>query len=368
MHPTYDVGVCFFRGRPITPAHVATVRASLGVGQYAIALIGSVNEAPHFKNPHTFEEVSQMLRASLSAEESDRVFIFGIEDRESDLLWIRDAQRIVDNQVKRLSLGISPKIALVGYSKDGSSYYLKKFPDWGSVATQAIVNEDESLVSATDIRNKLYRAEDPAMEVEALYKKRTIPQGTYLFLRQWVHEAHFVLMRDEFKFMMDEYLPKFHPNPYTGDPQQFNCADMFVFHAGAVALVQRGQMPGIGLWASPGGHKRSYQTFLDAGLDEFGQETKAYDLNPGFDRDVLASHVRGMKLLDNPWRSNREVTVSVAYGVILPSTMPRLILKGADDAREARWWNTDEVKRSMMFEDLYNPFEYFLNSFRDLTI
>jgi bifunctional NMN adenylyltransferase/nudix hydrolase len=363
--------ICVFAGRmrPPTSAHLANIRAGLVAAQYTFVMIGSAHEAPHFKNPHTFEEVSQMIRASLMPAENDRVFIFGIEDRESNLLWVRDVQKIATEQAKRLSFGREPRIALIGYAKDGSSYYLKMFPGWDSVATQAVLHTEDSMVSATDIRNAIYDADVPEAEVERLYRcePQLIPQGTYLFLRQWVNTAQFRLMQAEYKFMIHEYLPLFPKNPYTGDPQQFPCADLFMFHAGAVCLVQRAKMPGKGLWASPGGHKRAYQTFLDAALDETGQETQLYDLNPWLTRDTLASYIRGEKMLDNPWRSNREVTFSMAYGALIPASQPRPIIKGADDAKQARWWNTDEVTRAMTFEDHFNPFEFFLNSFRDLT-
>lgn len=365
----YDICVFAGRMRPPTAAHLANIRAGLTAAQYTFVVVGSTNEATHFKNPHTFEEVSQMIRASLTPAENDRVFIFGAEDRENNLVWVRDVQRIVHAQAKRMSLGEQPRIALVGYAKDGTSFYLKLFRGWASVSTQAVTGVEDSLVSATDIRNSIYDAEDPTAQVELLYNTtpKIIPQGTYLFLRQWVNTDHFHLMRAEYKFMIHDYLPKFPKNPYTGDPQQFPCADIFMFHAGAVCLVQRDQMPGKGLWAAPGGHKRAYQTFLDAALDEGGQETLIFDLNENLPRDMLASFVRGEKMLDNPWRSNREVTFSMAYGVLIPASLPRPLVQGADDARQARWWNTDEVTRPMMFEDHFNPFESFLTSFRDLT-
>jgi bifunctional NMN adenylyltransferase/nudix hydrolase len=366
----YDI--CAFAGRmrPPTEPHLKNIRACLLSGQYAFIFVGSAFEAPHFKNPHTFDEVVGMIRGSLTPAENDRVYIFPVEDRESNLQWVRDVQRITTREAANLKLGHEPRIALVGYAKDGTSYYLKMFPEWGAVATQAVLGEQELPVSATDIRHSIYDAEDPAAQVELLYRSepQVIPQGTYVFLRQWVHTAQFELMRAEYKFMVKEYLPLFPKNPFTDDPQQFPCADGFMYHAGSVCLVQRGQMPGLGLWASPGGHKRAYQTFEEAMLDEVNQETQILDLNDWLTRDMLASFIRGEKMLDNPWRSNREVTFSMAYGLVIPAHYPRPAIKGADDARQARWWNTDEVVRSMMFEDLYNPFEYFLHQFDDLSI
>jgi bifunctional NMN adenylyltransferase/nudix hydrolase len=364
--------ICVFAGRmrPPSEPHMANIRACLLSGQYGFIFVGSAHEAPHFKNPHTFEEVAGMIRSSLTAAENDRIFIFPVEDRANNLMWVRDVQRITKAQAARLHFDHEPTIALVGYEKDGSGYYLKMFPEWASVATQAVYGEPSVPISSTNIRNAIYRSENPALEVEALYRNspQLIPHGTYIFLRQWVNTEQFRLMQAEYNFMVNEYLPEFPKNPYTEDPWQHPCADMFMYHAGAVCLIQRDKMPGKGLWASPGGHKRAYQTFQECALDEVGQETKIFELNDWLTRDLLSSFIRDEKMLDNPWRSNREVTFSMAYGAVIPAHYPRPVIEGADDARQARWWNTDEVTRSMMFEDLYNPFEWFLNKFNDLSI
>lgn len=365
----YDICVFAGRMRPPTGAHLANIRAGLANAQYVFVIIGSTGEATHFKNPFTFDEVQSMLRGSLSHVENDRVFIFGVNDRDNDLTWVRDVQKIVHEQTQRLSLGDNPRIALVGCEKDGSSYYLKLFRQWGSVGVAPILNGGESM-SATTMRMSLYEAENPYQYLQTmkdLHGSQYLPHGTFIFLRQWVNTPHFAQMRAEALFMRDE-LKKFQPNPYTGQPQQHNCADFYLQHGGAVLLVKRDRMPGEGLWAVPGGHKNAYDTFRAAALRELGEETGIFDLNETITPDVINSYIRGEKLLDNPWRSNREVTVSVAYGALLPGSFTRPLVEGADDAREARWWNIDEITRGMMFEDHYNIIEDFSTRFRDLTI
>jgi bifunctional NMN adenylyltransferase/nudix hydrolase len=156
--------------------------------------------------------------------------------------------------------------------------------------------------------------------------------------------------------MEKEYLPQFPQTPY---PRFFTAADACVIMGGQVLLVRRGEMPGKGLWALPGGHVKMHETFLSAALRELGEET-----NIDVELNVLRMAVKGEKVCDDPWRSTRMRTVSIAYGIHLIGTeLP--FVQAADDANEARWWNINEVTRSMMFEDHYLIIEHFANRFRD---
>lgn len=360
----HDYDICLFNGRmrPVTAAHVGIIVEGLEHAQYVFVTVGSVNEPINFRNPFTYEQVREMLRASLTPMQNDRVFLFGVEDHDSDLGWVRSVQRMVSQQAKHLFPDRDAKIALIGHKKDESSYYLKLFPQWDSIAATV---QFENL-DATTIRDNLYRADAPIEQVSAHRVAGEIPLGTYLFLREWIHSSAFERMRAE-RLFMEKELEKFARNPYTGERHQHVCADFCLIQAGFVLLVRRGQMPGEGLWALPGGHKLGKQTFRTAALDEIEQETKITELNEHITRDFLSLCIRGEKLLDNPWRSTRETTISVAYGALLPGTeQPKV--EGADDAREARWWAIDEVTRSMMFEDHFNVIEDFTNRFRDIAL
>ena len=166
-----------------------------------------------------------------------------------------------------------PNIALIGYSKDHSSYYLKLFPQWGAYSVDP--HGRHGILSATDIRDALYVADEPATYLAKIRQDGgdfVYPRGTYLLLREWVHTSAFERMRAEQKFMT-EYLAQFQRNPYTDEPQTFNTADACIMMAGHTLLVRRGQMPGEGLWAMPGGHVHVHERFSYASAREAIEET-----------------------------------------------------------------------------------------------
>jgi bifunctional NMN adenylyltransferase/nudix hydrolase len=347
--------ICVFAGRfrPFHAGHHFVVKAALDAGQYVFVIVGSINEPINFRNPFTFGEVREMIRASLSPEEADRVFILGIEDQDTDIKWVTAVQAVVAKQISQLHLGNNPAISLIGYSKDASSYYLKLFPHWGAIE----VKDGNPDIDATAIRGSLYSADKPALELQHLHENdKFVPHGTYWFLREWVHSSEFERLRAEY-FFMTEYLSQFSQEPY---PRFFTAADACVIQAGHVLLVRRGQMPGEGLWALPGGHVGMHESFKDAAIRELIEET-GIDAQPA----TLRLLTRGEKLLDNPWRSTRMRTVSVAYGIYLEGTSLPAV-EGKDDANCARWWPIDEVTREMLFEDHFNVIAHFANQFRDL--
>lgn len=362
---TYDVCVFAGRFRPFHAGHLLIVREALKNAQYAFVIVGSINEPINFRNPFTFAEVREMIRTSLSPEDADRVFILGIEDQDTDLKWVTAVQAAVTKQLAVLSLGISPQIALIGYSKDESSYYLKLFPQWGSVAVKP-----EFELDATVIRDMLYKSEDPRFTLRILTnEKLMLPRGTALFLREWIETDHFERMQAEALFM-ESYLDQFQRNPYTDERQTFTCADACVIQSGHVLLVMRDALPGKGLWALPGGHVHENERFKDAAIRELCEETAIDEANRWSDsgpitRDKLRAAVRGVKFLDDPWRSTRKRTISMVYGIHLTgTTLPEV--KGKDDAKVARMWPLDEITREMMFEDHFNVIQHFANQFSDL--
>jgi bifunctional NMN adenylyltransferase/nudix hydrolase len=352
-----DIDVCVFAGRfrPFHEGHHHVIKTALEAAQYLFIFVGSINEPVNYRNPFTFEQVREMIRVSLHPRDADRVFIFGVEDMDSDLNWVSNIQKLTGDQIARLSLGTDePTISLIGFSKDASSYYLELFPQWKNIDTGSPFSINN--LSATSMRNNLYETIDPSAMVEALREEMVIPMGTFLFLREWVNGYDFERLRDEYRFMEKEYLPQFPQTPY---PRFFNTADACVIMGGQVLLVRRGERPGKGLWALPGGHVQMHETFEAAAIRELEEETTI-----GVERDTLRLAVKGMKLCDDPWRSTRMRTVSVAFGFRLIGTELPPVL-GADDAHEARWWNINEVTRAMMFEDHYLIIEHFANRFRD---
>lgn len=340
------IDICVFAGRmrPFTDAHLYNIRQGLAAAQYVVVLVGSANQPINFRNPFTFPEVREMVRSSLTPQEADRVFIFGIEDQDTDPKWVVEVQRQVNVLIKRLSFGRDAAVSLIGHSKDDSSYYLEMFPQWGAINTENFGNN----LSATDIRKVLWEDSTSVGDLN-------LPRGTSLFLREWVHSDAWWAMKYEYEAHVHE-LQKFRPHPYN-DWHWNECADAVAIQSGAVLLVKRGMSPGKGLWALPGGH-RQLERFRETALRELCEETGLDEFNPHLSKEVLRTLIWGEKLCDDPWRSTRMVTTSLAYGFRIPGTT-RPIVKGQDDAAEARWWNLDEVTREMMFEDHFNIIKHF---------
>lgn len=236
--------ICVFAGRfrPYHNGHKLVVEEALKNAQYVFLLVGSCDDAINFRNPFSFEEVREMIRASLTPRDADRVFILPMVDRDNDIKWVTDVQTSVKKQIDRLSLGDNPSVALIGYQKDGSSYYLKLFPQWSSIGVEPV-----AMLDATALRNALYTSDNPPSTLLDMWQdgRGDIPHGTYLLLREWIHTDRFLRMRAEYEFMRD-YLGQFSQTPY---PRYFTAADACVIQSGHVLLVRRGAMPGEGLWA-----------------------------------------------------------------------------------------------------------------------
>jgi bifunctional NMN adenylyltransferase/nudix hydrolase len=356
-----DITVFAGRFRPFHAGHLLVVKQALDASQYLFVIVGSRGEPINFRNPFTFEEVREMIRASLTPMEQDRVFILGMEDQENDTRWVAAVQKCVSDQIKVLSLP-NPRISLIGHNKDGSSYYLKLFPQWGSIAVTTGDPKLHGLLGATKLRDDLYNIPEEKNAADVLRQWRdemgqtVYPQGTYMFLREWVNTERFYQMRREYHFMKD-YLSQFPQRPY---PRFFTAADACVIQSGHVLLVRRGQMPGEGLWALPGGHVGIDESFQQAAIRELNEETGI-----NLDENFLLMACKGEKLLDNPWRSTRMRTVSVAYGFeLIGTTLPWV--EGRDDAFVARWWPIDEVTREMMFEDHFGVVQHFATRFNSV--
>lgn len=96
-----------------------------------------------------------------------------------------------------------------------------------------------------------------------------------------------------------------------------------------VLFIQRAHNPFAGLWAFPGGFVEEGERVADAAARELAEET--------------GMRVEGLELLgvyDTPGRDPRGWTVSVAY---LTYTDSEHTVKGADDASDARWFDTDSL-------------------------
>lgn len=137
-------------------------------------------------------------------------------------------------------------------------------------------------------------------------------------------------------------------------------ADVLIQCKNKVLLIQRGGLPGKGLWALPGGFVDKDETLFDAALRELREET---GLSLGYEH-AKSCMVR-KKTFDDPNRSSRGRTVTHAVHFDLTGR-PLDTLEAGDDAAALQWVDIQVAlkMRSVMFEDHFLMLEYFLRKAR----
>jgi bifunctional NMN adenylyltransferase/nudix hydrolase len=131
------------------------------------------------------------------------------------------------------------------------------------------------------------------------------------------------------------------------DTLQFVCSDVVVECAGHVLMIKRGNSPGLGCWAWPGGFKENNETFYECALRELRQETGLRIPLPALMSSAVEFEGNKMpeaqlvnyKIYDSPDRDMGIPRITVAYHLkVQPNrdgTMPKT--KARDDARETQW-------------------------------
>jgi len=329
----YDYLVFIGRFQPFHLGHKEVVDRALSMSERVIMLVGGFGKPRSPRNPWTFEERRDMIRAVYGNNRN--LIIQPIKDYTyNDNLWLKQVQKTVTELVLDNGTSFNPngmndyKIGLIGCEKDHTSYYVNLFPQWGNKSVEFV-----NPINATDIRRVLF--EDS--EIPAVF----LPDKVIDYL---CTDPVIETLQEEYRYYK-HYRQQFNNNPY---PTQHLTADALVTQSGHVLLIQRRSEPGKGLWALPGGFKHDTETFKQAALRELKEETKLKVPLP-----VLEGSITKNFTADAPHRSERGTVVSQVFRIELKAgDLPKV--KAADDAMDAKWVPLSEVKESNMFEDHYH--------------
>lgn len=356
MKYEYDTLVFIGRFQPFHNGHKAVIDAALEKAKEVIVVVGSSFAARNTRNPFTFEERKAMID-SVYADQSNyagaqgmikspRVKVVPVSDYPyDDNKWVAAVQNIVHGA---MSWSADPiRIGLIGHEKDGTSYYLKIFPTWGNVS---VPNVDG--INATDIRNKLLNESSLFEPIEEIISDEVMPILARDVLHKITLNPVFFTLVEEHK-MVKKYKEAWKAAPF---PPTFMTVDAVVVQSGHILLVKRGDMPGKGLWALPGGFLNQEETMLDGAIRELKEETKIKVPVP-----VLKGSIKASKTFDAPNRSARGRTITQAFFIDLGvGELPKV--KGSDDAEKAFWVPLNEVgkQRDRFFEDHAFIIDYFI--------
>lgn len=327
---TFDAAVFIGRFQPFHNGHLAMVQHALAAAQRVVIVLGSSHQSRSPKNPFTWQEREAMIRTALPADAQKRVLFLPMRDFYDEARWVQAVQGGVALLLEADAgpASIPQRIALVGHFKDDSSTYLAQFPQW-----RLLNYPRQNETDATEVREACFAAPAPASSQAdappALLAtlRRHVPEAVAQWLLQWRHQPEFAQLQQEW-LMLKDYKASWSQAPYA---PVFVTVDALVQCQGHVLLVERGQLPGKGLFALPGGYLEQRDTLWESCLRELQEET-TLQLGEERWRDAWVT----TRVFDHPDRSLRgRVITHVFHFDLGHGALPKV--HGADDAKDALW-------------------------------
>jgi len=336
----YDLVVYIGRFQPFHNGHKATLEYASTLADDVLVLIGSANGPRTTRNPWTYEERSQAI-----AKSCPMLWFDGLNDYSyNDNKWIQQ----VGEKVEKIRQNVwashrfatsgrkKVKVAVIGHDKDHTSNYLQYFPQWEYVEMAAFPSEDET-IDSTRIRQLMFSN-------QVSFTDGVIPDTQ---VRDFTKSAEFKGLQREWN-ANEAYKDSWKAAPY---PINHTTVDAVVEQSGHILLIQRGIMPGLGLWAMPGGHFETTEKIVDGIIRALREETKLKVPEKVLrgsltHRDVFADVERSLR--------GRTFTHTGLFQLDNAATLPKV--KGNDDAMDAQWFSLAEFElmQGVMFEDHFS--------------
>lgn len=311
------VTVYIGRFQPLHLGHTELIQRALASSDLVIILVGSAFQARTIKNPFTYEERKDMLERWMRSEAyfPEDVSILPLVDQPyNNAKWIQSVQETVTDVL--VSKGWSDDnvdIHLIGSDRDESTWYLKAFPQWRLLLETPVQLKGD--LSATYLRARMF-VDARRLEASAW---PDVPTSVLDHLNSFYRSTEWQQLKDEYDFIK-KYKSAWAVAPYA---PTFVTADCVVIQSGHILVVERGQLPGRGLWALPGGFVKPRQRLLDAAITELMEETGIK-----VPEKVLRASVVTKESFDDPDRSLRGRTITTAYLIRLDDTKPLPKVKG----------------------------------------
>ena len=316
--PSFKTLVFIGRFQPLHSGHVHVMQKALAICERLVVLVGSSNRSRSAKNPFSYAERQAMISAALP--EDAHVSILPLPDTlYNDRLWVKKVEQRLEQSVG------DGELAVVGHSKDESTYYLESFPDWGF---EEIENFEG--LNATDVRETFFRSAELPSE--------GLPQATCQFLQAFKATEDYRALVEEQDYI-DRYAEAWSKAPY---PPVFVTVDALVRYGDECLFIRRGNAPALGLLAMPGGFLDPDERALDAAIRELREETC---LEVPY--ETLMAGLMDFRFFDHPSRSVRKRTVTQAFYFDLSNHLDeRPCVRANDDAAAVTWINVSQVDES----------------------
>ena len=333
-----DLAIFIGRFQPFHIGHEYAIRRALELAHNVVVLIGDSGGPRTIKNPWTYEQRAHMINRALR-EVDGNVYVNQIFDYPyTEHEWIAQVQEVVGERADELG---AKSIIMVGHNKDTSSYYLKMFPQWNFIDTgYEEANGMLRKIDATEIRRMIF--EDKMQYAVGVLSIAVLKYINEIKQRD---QRLFNDLAQEYQFI-NAYRQSWSSAPF---PPIFVTTDAIVIQSGHILLVKRGQNPGKGLWALPGGFVDQVEGIDDAAIRELIEET-CIKLQP----EVLKRCIRHVQVFDRRGgvsQEDRGRIITHAHLIKLDDQKELPKVKGADDAAEAMWVPLGDLDNRLMFSD-----------------
>lgn len=314
-----DIVVVIARFDPVHAGHIRLLEQARALAPHVLILIGSANRPRGARHPWKLAERQARIEVAW-ATRPPRLTIAGISDHlYSPANWVAE----VAGQVAAASGGnpSACRVGLLAGPQQQVSRLQELFPEW-----EVIASCDPEIIDAQALRDQMFSPDQRS-------------------------GAAFEPVRDEYAFLRD-YWQRWSLAPYDVN---FVTVDALVTHRDHVLLIRRGNQPGRGLLAIPGGFLDVNERIQDAAIRELREETGLE-----IPHAEAVSALRRQECFDVPGRSLRGRTITHVFHFDLPGAVQPQV-EAADDAAHAEWMPLSAVlkQQDQFFEDHFDILEYF---------
>lgn len=352
MDRTPSLAVCVMHAQPLHHGHLAMLEQALQRADRVVVMLADAHQARTPATPFTLTERQQMLIDSLPEPARQRVHILPLRN------WPQRAQREtaiergVGALLRQWHWPSDTSIVLLDCARHAQDPQALRPGGW-----PCVVLEPAPGIARAGISEQWFAAGPELTDADWQTLRTHVPDASLRAMRRLSDTPVFEELVTEWR-MLQGYRQAWSATPY---PPVFVTVDVMLRCADQVLLIERGQSPGKGLLALPGGFIDARDSTWQSAVRELREETR---LSVG-DAE-LSSACRGMAVFDHPDRSLRGRTITHAFHIDLGDRQLPAI-EAADDARDARWVPISELKdlADRLHDDHFFILDHFLGLVND---